>query len=115
MSHHLDQAFLDEARRLLTAKQEQAQAELAALETPAVDTGGISFGKRVGDGTSIAVERITQVATHDGITAELAQVRQAQAMLEAGTYGVCELCGLDIPVERLQARPWATRHVVCPQ
>lgn len=111
---HLDQAFLDEAARLLAAKRAEAEAELAALEAPAEDSGGISFGKRVGDGTSIAVERITQVAAHDGIRALLAEVCRAQAKLDDATYGRCDRCGGDIPIERLEARPWATHHVVCP-
>ena len=110
----LEQAFLDETARLLDAKRAEAEAELAVLETPAEDSGGISFGKRVGDGTSIAVERITQVAAHDGIRALLTEVRRAQDKLAEGTYGACDRCGGDIPVERLEARPWATHHVVCP-
>ena len=36
----------------------EVEAELDLLPQPQADAGGISFGKRVGDGTSIAVERI---------------------------------------------------------
>jgi DnaK suppressor protein len=98
----------------LDAKRAELEAEISGLEAPAEDTGGISFGKRVGDGTSIAVERITQVAAHDGLGAVLDEVRRAQAKLADGSYGVCDRCGRPIPVERLEARPWAVTHVVCP-
>jgi DnaK suppressor protein len=114
VSHELDQAARDRAALLLAAKRAQAEAELATLVAPVEDSGGISFGKRVGDGTSIAVERITQVAAHDGISALLAEVRRAQAKLAEATYGTCDRCGGQIPAERLEARPWATAHVVCP-
>ena len=32
-----------------------------------------------------------------------------------GRTGVCDRCGRPIPVERLEARPWAVTHVVCPE
>jgi len=105
---------LDEAGRRLADKRAEVEAEIADLEAPAEDTGGISFGKRVGDGTSIAVERITQVAAHEGLGAVLAEIVRAQAKLADGTYETCDRCGRPIPVERLEARPWATTHVVCP-
>jgi len=100
-------------RELLAAKQTEVEAELAALSAPAEDTGGISFGKRVGDGTSIAVERITQVAAHDGLRAILADVVRATAKLDEGSYGRCDLCGGAIPEGRLDVRPWSTRCVNC--
>ena len=100
-------------RDLLAAKRTEVEAELAALSAPAEDTGGISFGKRVGDGTSIAVERITQVAAHDGLRAILADVVRATAKLDEGSYGRCDLCGGAIPEGRLDVRPWSTRCVNC--
>ena len=100
-------------RELLAAKRTEVEAELAALSAPAEDTGGISFGKRVGDGTSIAVERITQVAAHDGLRAILADVVRATAKLDEGSYGRCDLCGEAIPEGRLDVRPWSTRCVNC--
>jgi DnaK suppressor protein len=98
----------------LATKRAELEAEISGLEAPAEDTGGISFGKRVGDGTSIAVERITQVAAHEGLGGVLAEVVRAQAKLAEGSYGVCDRCGRPIPGERLEARPWAVTHVVCP-
>ncbi len=109
-----DQIDLDRVAAELAAKRAELEAEISGLEAPAEDTGGISFGKRVGDGTSIAVERITQVAAHEGLGGVLAEVVRAQAKLADGSYGVCDRCGRPIPVERLEARPWAVTHVVCP-
>jgi RNA polymerase-binding transcription factor len=103
----------DQARELLQAKRAEVEAELAALSAPAEDTGGISFGKRVGDGTSIAVERITQVAAHDGLQEVLADVARAEAKLDEGSYGKCDNCGGTIPAGRLEVRPWSTCCVDC--
>ncbi|HVQ86666.1 MAG TPA: TraR/DksA C4-type zinc finger protein [Actinomycetes bacterium] len=104
---------MSDVRAVLTVKREELEAELAALSAPAVDTGGISFGKRVGDGTSIAVERITQVAAHDGLQEVLADVNKALAALDDGTYGTCEVCGEPIAEGRLEIRPWSTRCINC--
>jgi DnaK suppressor protein len=98
---------------LLQAKRAEILAELAQLEQPAADVGGISFGKRVGDGTSIAVERITQVAAHDRLQAVLEEVNRAEAKIDEGSYGECDACGSEIASARLEARPWSTHCVDC--
>jgi len=98
---------------LLQAKRAEVLAELAQLEKPTVDTGDISFGKRVGDGTSIAVERITQVAAHDRLLAVLEEVDRAEAKVSEGSYGECDTCGKEIAAARLEARPWSTHCVDC--
>jgi RNA polymerase-binding transcription factor DksA len=41
----------------------------------------------------------------------LAEIRAAEARLAAGTYGVCEACGNEVPAARLRALP-ATRYCV---
>ena len=40
---------------------------------------------------------------------ELDEIHAAQARLETGSFGVCEVCGGAIPLPRLRAVPWA-RH-----
>jgi DnaK suppressor protein len=97
----------------LRAKRAEVNAELSQLTEPAPDAGGISFGKRVGDGTSIAVERITQVAAHDGLQVLLAEIERAEAKVAEGSYGTCDVCGKPIGSGRLEARFWSTRCVDC--
>ena len=104
----------DSLAATLATKRAELESELDILAAPTPDAGGISFGKRVGDGTSIAVERLTQVAAHDGLGHLLSEVLRAQAKLANGTYGRCDRCDTPIAPERLAARPWATRCVTCP-
>jgi DnaK suppressor protein len=92
----------------LAAKRAELEAELAGLSAPVDDQGGISFGKRVGDGTSMAVERLSQVAVHERLQDTLAEVVKAEDKLAEGSYGSCDACGEPIPAERLEALPWAT-------
>jgi RNA polymerase-binding transcription factor DksA len=44
---------------------------------------------------------------------EIQQVRLALLRIENGTYGTCAICGDEIPLERLKARPIATRCIKC--
>ncbi len=98
---------------VLAAKRAELEGELSGLSAPAGDSGGISFGKRVGDGTSLAVERLSQVAAHDRLQAMLGDVLRAQAKLAEDTYGTCDSCGDAVPPERLEALPWATLCLPC--
>jgi DnaK suppressor protein len=75
--------------------------------------GAVSFGKRVGEGTTQAVERITQVDAARNLDAKRRDVERAIGKLDDGTYGTCDRCGAPIAPERLEAVPWAVRCVAC--
>lgn len=49
----------------------------------------------------------------DSTNRELGQVKHALNRIEAGTYGLCEKCGGDIGMDRLQALPYTTRCINC--
>jgi DnaK suppressor protein len=104
---------VEATRRVLADKREELVARMATATAPPTDSGGISFGKRVGDGTSIAVERLTQVAAHDQMIIALADVERALVKIDEGTYDVCDVCGGPIPEGRLDVHPWAVRCVRC--
>ena len=96
-----------EVRRLLEAKLADVENQLTTMVEPPTDQGSISFGKRVGDGTQIAIERLTQVAVHDGLQVVRDDTIRALAKLDEGSYGQCDVCGRPISPERLEALPWA--------
>lgn len=98
---------MDSIQETLQAKRTEILAQMGVLEEKPSDHGSISFGKRVGEGTSMAVDRLSQVAVHDRLQATLADVERALAKLEEGSYGVCDVCGEPIGDERLEALPWA--------
>lgn len=104
---------LDAVRRLLLVKQRDIAERAAGLTAAPDATGNISFGKRVGDGTSLAVERLTQVAAHEQLLVQSEEVARALEKVDEGTYGVCDTCGAQIPEGRLEIHPWAGRCVAC--
>lgn len=103
----------EQVEDVLAGKEDELVAELAGLEAPLGDSGDITFGKRVGDGTNIAVERLSQVSAHGRLQAMLADVRRARAKLAEGSYGSCDRCRGPISPERLEALPWATLCIGC--
>lgn len=103
----------DDVTALLAAKRTALEAQLSALTAPQAPSGGISFGKRVGEGTNLAVERLSQVAAHEQLQDLLCDVVRAEAKVAAGTYGACDGCGELIGEARLEAKPWAIHCVTC--
>ncbi|MFL5736831.1 MAG: TraR/DksA family transcriptional regulator [Actinomycetota bacterium] len=96
-----------DVRALLEARREELSRELEALvEVPRDPMTAVSFGKRIGDGTTEAVERLNRTGVAQSIAASLEEVERALEKLDEGTYGVCDDCGEPIAPERLEAIPW---------
>jgi DnaK suppressor protein len=98
---------------MLAAKRAELEAEVSALRQAPDDVADIAFGKRVGEGTSSAVDRISVVAAEARLGDMLADVVRAQTKLAEGTYGTCDRCHEPVATERLQALPWASLCVAC--
>ena len=98
---------MDSPRPALDAKLAEIDEQMATMEKKPVDQGSISFGKRIGEGTSMAVDRLAQVAVHDKLQVTRADVVRAMEKLDDGTYGLCDVCGKPIPAGRIEALPWA--------
>ena len=105
---------LDEVVRSLEQRRSELRDELGTLTAvPRDPMAAVSFGKRIGDGTTEAVERLNKVGTANSIAVTLSDVERALEKLEDGTYGVCDSCGEPIGEERLEAIPWATLCISC--
>ncbi len=103
---------MDDVGTVLRAKRAEIEQQMGVLSERPDEQGSISFGKRVGEGTSMAVDRLSQVGVHDKLQVTLADVQRALAKLDEGSYGTCDVCGGPIGDERLEALPWA---VLCVQ
>jgi DnaK suppressor protein len=103
-----------ETREVLRRKRSEIVATVDRLGThdPA-EVANLGFGKRIGDATSYAVERMTDAYQARTIYATVGEIDQALERIDAGTYGRCVVCAAAIPDERLQAVPWAAVCVPC--
>lgn len=101
-------------RETLEVRLAGLDAELGELTAvPRDPVAAVSFGKRIGDGTTEAVERLAKVGAAEQLAAMRADVLRALEKLDDGTYGLCDRCGATIPDERLAARPWSVLCVRC--
>ncbi|HJR46428.1 MAG TPA: TraR/DksA C4-type zinc finger protein [Actinomycetota bacterium] len=113
----MDGKQLDDARTLL-------EAEKAAVDRQLLDHGvrlegdeGISIESHEGfaDSAQVTAERSQQITLVEQLRSRRADILKALRKIDDGTYGKCENCGNDIPVERLEAVPAATLCVSCKQ
>ncbi|WP_199711218.1 TraR/DksA family transcriptional regulator [Tessaracoccus antarcticus] len=95
----------------LETKRAELHAKIADLTRPVEAGATIGFGKRIGDGTTQAIQQMADASTAESLQRTLNEVRGAQERLEAGTYGLCVVCGEPIPAARLEFRPWAATCV----
>jgi DnaK suppressor protein len=98
---------MDDVNAVLLAKKAEIEEQMGLLSEKPDEQGSISFGKRVGEGTSMAVDRLSQVGVHDQLQVTLGDVERALVKREEGTYGTCDVCAKPIGDERLEALPWA--------
>jgi len=66
-----------------------------------------------GDLADISFRDLMQAAELTRHKAKLVAVEEALARIEDGNYGICEDCGEEIPIGRLNALPFALRCVDC--
>ena len=112
MSAEIDLAA---AEKTLREEQGDLQQRLGRFAAKPERGSNLSFGKRIGDGTVEAVDRLNQIGVAKRLEARLERVERALEKLEAGTYGTCDACGAAIDPRRLHAAPESTVCVACPQ
>jgi RNA polymerase-binding transcription factor len=103
-----------EIRAVLLAHKAELDGEVAELAEPVRAPGvQIQFGKRAGDHTADAVTQMQRSISAGELHHMSVEIDRALAKLDAGTYGICDVCGEQIAQERLEALPWATLCVTC--
>ena len=63
------------------------------------------------DSAQSTAERAELLSFVDNARERLAAVDQALQRMDEGTYGHCEVCGVEIPEARMEARPMSVRCV----
>ncbi|MBP2649807.1 MAG: yocK [Firmicutes bacterium] len=111
---------LDHFKNKLNEAKERLVTEISRLdETGVKDTMSYSVGElsaydnHPADLGSEMFERSKDTALKDNALGLLEEVKAAQDKISQGTYGVCDQCGNQIGVERLEALPWATQCIDC--
>jgi DnaK suppressor protein len=104
---------LEKIERQLRTEQAELRERIADL-TRAPERGSqVSFGKRIGDGTTEAISRLTEVGVHAKLQENERRITRALEKIEEGTYGTCDSCEKPIPAGRLRAVPQSVLCVEC--
>jgi len=109
----MDADELAEVETVLRERARTLEARIAGLAAPPERGSGIGFGKRVGDGTTEAVRRLTDVGVGGSLEVSQARVLRALEKLEEGTYGTCDRCGGPIAPARLRFSPESVLCIDC--
>jgi len=109
----MTEAELAAAEAALRERAEALEVRLAGMSTPPERGSEIGFGKRVGDGTTEAVRRLTEVGVGTTLESSQARVLRALQKLDEGTYGTCDDCGCPIAPARLRFSPEAVLCIDC--
>ena len=75
------------------------------------ETGELLSGSQdnhLADTATETYERELDEGLEEDAREQLRQIEKALERIEEGTYGTCEICGKEIPVDRLEAVPWTT-------
>ena len=97
--------ILEESKRQLLASARKTLSEEATFDTDDLP-----------DEIDLASSEYTQSMVfrmRDREKFLLKKIDDAVARIEAGTYGVCEICEEDISLKRLEARPVTTMCIRC--
>ena len=101
------QEELEQVRERLNKTIEHHDIGTASLEE---ETGELlsAADNHLADAATDTYERELDEGLEEDARDQLRQVEKALARIESGEYGRCEICGKEIPVERLEAVPWTT-------
>jgi RNA polymerase-binding protein DksA len=78
-------------------------------------TGEVGFDEEYADSGTFTFERERDLSLYNNIKDLLEKVEAAMEKIELGTYGICDICKVTIPEERLDALPHATLCIQCKQ
>ena len=109
----MDDAELTAARTALRERAEALEVRITGMAAPPERGSSIGFGKRVGDGTTEAVRRLTEVGVGSSLESSHARVLRALQKLDDGTYGTCDACGAPIAPARLRFSPESVLCIDC--
>jgi DnaK suppressor protein len=105
----------DHFRVQLLKERERVQSAIMRLRADhpgslddEVEEAAPTSDNNLGETASATLNREIDYTLGENSGQVLAEIDAALKRIEAGTYGKCEACGKEIPVERLEVYPWAS-------
>jgi len=104
-------------KKKLEGERDRLRKEISDLELQAPAYGqpevGDAYGNHIADVATDTFEQEKTAALESHLRGTLSAVEDALHKIEAGTYGLCEICGAKISEARLEALPHARLCIDC--
>jgi DnaK suppressor protein len=101
----LNSAQIDHYRRILTAHREELARDTVAAERNVADQDDLVH-EDPADSATASVAKDDLLGEAQRRSEILADIEAALRRIRDGVYGLCTVCGREIPTERLDAVPW---------
>ncbi|HEX5174498.1 MAG TPA: TraR/DksA C4-type zinc finger protein [Gaiellaceae bacterium] len=105
-------ALVDERRRVEHALATLRDDHRGSLDDEVEEVAATS-DNHVAETASATLGREIDYTLGDNAEQVIAEIDAALQRIEDGTYGTCTNCGREIPVQRLEANPWASLCIDC--
>lgn len=112
----MHQQRLEAIRADLEGEKASVERQLAEHGAPVgQDNVVLDVNEGFADSAQATAERGQLISLIEQLRSQHAQLTKSLDRIAAGTYGKCESCGREIPIERLEAIPTASLCVTCKQ
>ena len=110
-TEHFRELLVEERRRVVAAIQNLHDDHQGSISD---ETGEDAvYDNHLADTATETYDRELDYTLEENSEHVLAEIDAALKRIEDGTYGICTNRGEQIPVERLEARPYATLCIDC--
>jgi DnaK suppressor protein len=110
-SPHITDDDLDRFRQMLNTSMrellEQADSAVSELILEC------SRDTELIDSTAADINRTMNLRLHSRKSRLIKKIKDALKRIEEGTYGYCDICGEEISLKRLEARPVTSKCIAC--
>jgi RNA polymerase-binding protein DksA len=106
----LRQRLLDERERISAALEYLHVENAGSMRDESEET---TTDNHLAETASVTLDREIDYSLEGASSQVLAEIDDALARMDAGTYGVCVTCGSPIGADRLEAIPWARQCIGC--
>lgn len=104
------QIKIEEIKKSLIKQKEQILIDAGVMLSNLPADGNLS---EICDLASQEIDRSFLLRLRDRERKLLKKIEKTLEKIENGTYGICESCGVEIPIERLEARPVTDLCIEC--
>ncbi|MFA6183853.1 MAG: TraR/DksA C4-type zinc finger protein [Parcubacteria group bacterium] len=114
----LNEKEIKKFEEMLIEQKGKLEEELGRIAKPTSDKGDYEtvyedIGDDREDNASEVEEYVDNVALENNLEEQLKEINRSLEKIKSDSFGVCEECGKEIAIERLEANPSAVKCMQC--